>query len=309
MTRDDTLSLATHFLTVRDFSRSAVLSLLDSAKTLKLQQQERLPHSVLSGYSLAMIFQKPSNRTRVSFEVGMYQLGGKAVHLRASEIGFGTRETIADIARNLERFVDIVMIRSNHHEDIEEYARYSRVPVINGLSDLYHPCQALADVLTIEEQFNRLEQLKICYVGDGNNVCHSLALIASILGLEMVVCCPKGYEPTVDLPSDVRIEHDIVKATSQAHVIYTDVWTSMGQEDEYQKRLDDFKGYMVSESCFDQAASDAVFMHCLPAKRGVEVTSEVMASSRSVVFDQAENRLHAQKAIMVSLLGKTEKVG
>lgn len=282
-----------HFLSISDYTKDQILKVLNLAKKLKTSDKSKY----LEGKTLAMIFQKPSNRTRLSFEVGMFQLGGHAVNIRSEEIGMGEREIIADVARTISRYVDCVMIRANKHQDIEKFASFSDIPVINGLSDYLHPCQAMADILTISEHKD-LNDIKICYIGDGNNVARSLLNISNILGINLTICTPKGYElkeyPSIINPQD---------AIKNADVVYTDVWTSMGYEKDYKKRIKDFQGYTVTKEIMSHAKSDAIFMHCLPAHREEEVTNNVLESSQSVVFDQAENRLHVQKAILVALLG------
>ena len=232
----------------------------------------------------------------------MYQLGGKAIYIHGSEIGLGVRESIADIAKVLSRFLNVIMIRSNSHRDIEELARNAEIPVINGLSDLQHPCQAVADIMTIQASKPNLRAVTLCYVGDGNNVCRSLIVIANILGIKMRVACPRGYEPT-GMPGQVfELYSDPEKAVLGADVVYTDVWTSMGQEAEREQRLRDFKGFCVTMDLMKKAAPDAIFLHCLPAHRGEEVAAEVMDSPYAQVWDEAENRMHAQKAILLKLL-------
>lgn len=292
-----------HFLAFEDFSKDDIMGLLNQAIDLKKALRDRKSVSVLSGKVLGMLFEKPSTRTRISFEVGMLQLGGHAIYLKGDEVGLGDREPVQDVARVLSRYVDGVMFRAKSHADIEKFSEFSTVPVINGLSDYNHPCQALADMLTILEHKGRLEGIKLCYMGDGNNVCQSLMAAAEILGLEMTVVCPEGYFPSVVRSSQVRLTPDPVEGIQGADVVYTDVWTSMGQESERIKRLQDFASYSITESLFSIADSKAIFMHCLPAHRGEEVTNGVIESEQSVVFDQAENRLHAQKAVLVSLLG------
>ena len=289
-----------HFLKIDDFNSAEFWSILESAISMKRDDSFGTGGLHLEGKTLGMIFEKPSNRTRVSFEVGMFQLGGHAVYIQKQDIGMGSREPIADVARVLSRYVDGVVIRAMSHDTIAEFAAVSLVPVINGLSDLYHPCQAVADVLTIVEHKENLQGRKMVYVGDGNNVCVSLAQLCHLLGMEVVVACPRGYEPPV---TGITIESDVRKAVANADVIYTDVWVSMGQEAETEKRLADFKGFMVDMDLVKLAKPDAIVMHCLPAQRGFEITHEVFESPQSVVFDQAENRLHAQKAILVKLLG------
>ena len=289
----------THFLTISDFSKSQFEKLLDLAVKLKTDLKHGRHQALLAGKTVGMIFEKPSNRTRVSFEVGLFQLGAHGVYIQKQDIGMGDREPVSDVARVLSRYNDAVLIRALSHSTITEFAHYASVPVINGLSDLYHPCQAVADVLTILAHKKRLDGLKVCYVGDGNNVCVSLVQLCQLLGMEVVVACPKGYEPPV---SGVTVVQDVMTAVSGADVVYTDVWVSMGQEAETQKRLHDFSGYEVTLSVLAAAKSDVTLLHCLPANRGKEVSHEAIESAHSAVFDQAENRLHAQKAILVSLL-------
>jgi ornithine carbamoyltransferase len=287
-----------HFLHVYDFNSETLRHLL--AQALKLKKNPIQP--LLAGKSLGLIFEKPSTRTRVSFEIGMGQLGGTVISLQNSEIGLNSREPVKDIARVLSRYVDMVMIRAYRHRDISEFAAYATVPVINGLSDLHHPCQGLADALTILEKKGTLQGIKLCYIGDGNNVCRSLLEIGTRLGMNVVVCCPQGYEPDMTGVSGI-ISHAPAHAVKDADVIYTDVWTSMGQEDEFAKRMRDFEGFMVNEALVAKAKSDAIVMHCLPAHRDQEITDGVMESPQSVVFDQAENRMHAQKSLLLHLMG------
>jgi ornithine carbamoyltransferase len=268
---------------------------------------------LLYGKTLGMIFAKPSTRTRVSFEAAMTQLGGHAIYLGISDLQLGRGETIADTARTLSRYLDGIMARLFEHGDIVELARYSSVPVINGLTDLHHPCQTLADLLTIREHKGKLRGLKLAWVGDGNNVCNSLLLGCSLVGMNISAACPRGYEPPAAIRkharanasksgSKVEIMVNPEQAVTGADIVYTDVWISMGQEAEREKRLRDFKGYQVNSKLLAKAKHDAIFMHCLPAHRGEEVTEEVIDGPCSVVFNQAENRLHAQKAVLVSLL-------
>lgn len=290
-----------HFLSIASATDSEIRELLNLATRIKSGYLDA--SKSLKGKTLGLIFEKPSTRTRVSFEVGVFQLGGQVVTLKGEEIGLRKRETVADIARVLSRYVDGVMIRAFFHQDIEEFARFASVPVINGLSDLHHPCQALADALTILEHKGRLNGVKLTYVGDGNNVCVSLLEIAAAVGIEMIVCCPPGYEPPDSDRYSARIISDPAAAVAGTDVVYTDVWTSMGQEAETQKRLKDFAGYQITAEIMSGAAPNAVFMHCLPAHRGEEVSDEVMEAPYSIVFDQAENRLHAQKAVLYKLMG------
>ena len=302
-----------HFLSLKDWAPEEIEGLFELSTRIKADPAAW--QQALGGRSLGMIFQKPSTRTRVSFEVGMYQLGGQALFLGADDIQLHRGETIGDTAQVLSRFVHGIMARVFAHQDVLDLARHGTVPVINGLSDLLHPCQALADYFTLRERRGSLAGLKLAYVGDGNNVCHELMFGAVKLGLQMSVGCPPGYEPNqLIFKSAARdaqklgtpvpeVTHDPMEAVALADVVYTDVWASMGQEAESEKRRRDFQGYRVSEAMMAVAAPEAVFMHCLPAHRGEEVDAEVIDGPRSVVFDEAENRLHVQKAILVTLMG------
>jgi len=302
-----------HIVSLRDYSRADLIEIFELARLMKAGPGAF--RDALRGRTLAMIFQKPSTRTRVSFEAGMYQLGGHALNLGANDIQLRRGETVADTARVLSRYVDGIMARVFSHEDLVEMSRYATIPVINGLSDLSHPVQALADFMTLLERRGRFEGAKLVYVGDGNNVCHSLLLAAVKLGVAMTVAAPAGYEPSplivksasrdaqkLGTPAPVVIR-DPMEAVKGADVVYTDVWTSMGQEAEAAARVKAFQGYMVTAAMMAAAGPDAFFMHCLPAHRGEEVSAEVMDGPRSIVFDQAENRLHAQKAVLVLLMG------
>lgn len=304
------------FISIHDLTTGQVAEILDLAADLKDKQKNKVKHEYLWAKSMAMIFEKPSTRTRVSFEIGMWQLGGLAINLDQEAIGLGTRESIPDVARTLSRFADAILIRTFAHEKVLELAKYASVPVINALSDLHHPCQALADIFTIREKKGAAEkELKMAYIGDGNNnVCHSLMQAAVKVGLNLTVASPKGYEPSNEIVREVfaaakktgveiDILNDPVVAARNADVIYTDVWTSMGQEKEKAKRDKIFRSFQINEALAKLAKPDYIFMHCLPAHRGEEVTNEVIESPNSVVFDQAENRLHVQKAILVKLLG------
>jgi ornithine carbamoyltransferase len=297
-------------LTLAEFSSEEVSLILDEAIRIKALQKSHIPYRPLRGRTLAMVFQKPSNRTRVSFEVGMYQLGGHALHLSPEEIQIGKRETPSDAGRVLARYIDAIMIRTFDHGDLEELADAADVPVINGLSDTHHPCQALADLMTIREEFGTLEGVGISYVGDGNNVAHSLAIACALTGAELTIAHPQGHGPnvgTIELARALgmapRLTEDPGEAVRGAAVVYTDVWASMGQEAEAEERKEKFAPYRVGEGLMDLAAKDAIFLHCLPAHRGEEVTAGVIDGPRSRVFDQAENRLHAQKALLYLLLG------
>jgi ornithine carbamoyltransferase len=302
-----------HLLSLKDYSRAEIEEIFDLAR--KVKADPGAYKDGLKGKSLAMVFQKPSTRTRVSFEVGMFQLGGGALFLGADAIQLDRGETIADTAKVLSRYVNGIMARVFAHQDVLDLARHGTVPVINGLSDLLHPCQALADYFTLAERRGTIEGLKIAYVGDGNNVCHELMFGAVKLGLTMSVAAPAGYEPNPLIVKSAAREAqksktpppvvmaDPMEAVEGAHVVYTDVWTSMGQEDEAEARRQAFQGFMVTPEMMAAAAPDAVFMHCLPAHRGEEVAAEVIDGPQSVVFDEAENRLHVQKAVLLLLLG------
>jgi ornithine carbamoyltransferase len=302
-----------HFLSLKDWSRDEIELLFEQAAAMKANPEAYT--DALAGQSLAMIFQKPSTRTRVSFEVGMYQLGGRALFLGQDVIQLNRGESIPDTARVLSRYVQGIMARVFAHQDVLDLARHGSVPVINGLSDLLHPCQALADYFTLRERRGGLQGLKMAYVGDGNNVAHELMFGAVKLGMQMSVGCPRGYEPNpLIFKSAVReaqklgspipeVTEDPLQATAGADVVYTDVWTSMGQEAEAQKRIAAFQGFAVTPQLLVGANPEALFMHCLPAHRGEEVAAEVIDGPQSVVFDQAENRLHVQKAVLVTLMG------
>ena len=297
-------------LTLAEFTPAEVHRILDEALKLKMLRRSRIPFRPLFGKTLAMVFQKPSNRTRVSFEVGMYQLGGHALPLSPQELQIGKRETPSDTGRVLARYIDAIMVRTFDHEELEELAGAADVPVINGLSDSHHPCQALADLLTIREELGGLEEVKITYVGDGNNVAHSLALGCALTGADLTIAHPPGHGPDpkiVELAAKLgaapTLTEDPQAGVAGARVVYTDVWASMGQEAEAEERKKRFMPYQVNEELMSHAAPEAIFLHCLPAHRGEEVTAGVIDGPRSRVFDQAENRLHAQKALLYLLLG------
>jgi len=299
-----------HLLSISDLSTEELAEILELAERLKAERYKGVVTDYLKNKSLAMIFELPSTRTRVSFEVAMTDLGGHALYLGWNELQLGRGEPIKDTARVLSRYVHAVMMRVRNHSTLEEFAAYSAVPVINGLSNLEHPCQVIADLLTIKEYKGSLEDVKVAWVGDGNNVCNSLILATALMGMEIVVSTPSGYEPderivkkAKELNANLTFEHNPVKAVKDADVIYTDVWVSMGQEAEKEKRLRDFGPYQVNKKLVDVAREDVIVMHCLPAHRGEEITDEVMEGASSVVFDQAENRLHAQKAILLKLIG------
>jgi ornithine carbamoyltransferase len=281
--------------------------------TDKLKKDKDYFSKVLSGKTIALIFQKPSNRTRVSFEVGMYQLGGNSFYLSPSEISLGVRESIKDVAKTLSRYVDGIVLRTFEHKNILELARFADVPVINGLSDFSHPCQALADIYTIKEKLKILKGVTLAYIGDGNNVCNSLLYTCAKIGLNMNVGAPKGYEPDMSILKDVKsiarsksavisLFNNPYEAVKGVDVVYTDVWASMGQEKETNIRKKVFKIFQVNRNLLKLAKKKALIMHCLPAHRGEEITDEVIDSKYSVVFDQAENRMHVQKAILIKLL-------
>lgn len=306
------------FVSITDFKKDEILELLDDAIKMKNKVKKGIEHHYLKGKSLAMIFEKPSLRTRVSFEVGMFQLGGTAIYLAPSDIKLGVRETVPDVARNLSRWVDGIMARTFAHKTVTDLAENATIPVINGLSDLEHPCQILADFLTILEYKKKLKGIKISWVGDGNNVCHSLMLCAAILGSHISVATPKGYEPAKDIAektinlakrsgSKIEIKNDPFEVCKNTDVIYTDVWTSMGQEEEKEKRLRDFQGFQVNNELLKVADKKVIVLHCLPAHRGEEITDDVLDGPHSVVLDEAENRLHAQKALLVKLMRKKKK--
>ena len=301
-----------HLLSLQSYTQDDIMQVLAKAVELKAMQKAGTPHALCAGKALAMIFTKPSARTRVSFDVGFAQLGGHTMYLTDAEIGLGTRESVPDVARVLSRMVDGIMIRTFSHSDVMGLAEYGSVPVINGLTDDFHPCQALADFLTLYEHKGTLAGRKLVYVGDGNNVAHSLLMCGPKLGVSVTIACPPDYQPNTDIVLDARaaaqhnatveISHDPMRAVQDADAVYTDVWTSMGQEAEKQMRLNAFGGFTVTQAMMARAKPDAIFMHCLPAHRGEEVAEDVIDSPCSVVFDEAENRLHAQKAVMALLI-------
>jgi len=297
------------FTRVADWSREELLEVLDLADELKRLQHAREEHHLLPGRTLGMIFQKPSTRTRVSFEVGIYQLGGTGLYLSAGDLQLGRGETIKDTAHVLSRYLDAIMIRTFEQSDVEELAVHGSIPVINGLTDSSHPCQALADVMTIRERFGRLEGLKVVYLGDGNNVCASLMVASAKLGMDFVAVTPPGYRPD-DEPvriareagGSVELTDDPHSAVEGADVLYTDVWTSMGQEEERERRLRDLAGFGIDAGLVVRAGDDAIVLHCLPAHYGEEITEDVLYGPQSAVWDEAENRLHAQKALMALVI-------
>jgi ornithine carbamoyltransferase len=298
-------------LSIQDLSAKEIEEIFKLTEALKKNKAKF--KSVLAGKTLALIFQKPSNRTRVSFEVGMYQLGGNSLYLAPQEINLGVRESIADVAKTLSRYIDGIVLRTFEHKNCLEMAKHATVPVINGLSDFSHPCQALADVYTVREKFKKLKGVTLAYVGDGNNVCNSLLFACAKVGMNMHVGSPKEYEPNPEVlqtakelaagqKASIQLFNNPWDAVKGADVIYTDVWASMGQEQEAEARRKIFKDYQVNEKLVSLAKKNAIVMHCLPAHRGDEITDAVMDSKNSVVFDEAENRMHVQKAILIKLL-------
>jgi len=299
------------FLTVPDFSSEEIYELFKKTEELKKTKFT----SDFKNKAVGLIFQKPSLRTRVSFQVGVWQLGGQCMSLSPAEVNIGVRETVKDAAQTLSRYLDLIVARVFKHKEVEELAEHSLAPVINGLSDLYHPCQALADIFTVKEKRGDVKGLTLCFVGDGNNVCNSLLEITSMLGMNIKVACPKGFAPRKEVfdfssamakktGANVLVTQDPKEAAKDADVIYTDVWASMGQEREAARRAKIFKKYQINKDLMSLAKKNCLIMHCLPAHRGMEITDEAMDSSNSVVFDEAENRLHVQKAIMLKLIEK-----
>lgn len=301
------------FISIHDFSREEIAYILEVGKEIKHLQKRGIEHHYLKGKTLGMIFQKSSTRTRVAFEVGMYQLGGHALFLSPRDIQMGRGETIKDTACVLSRMLDGIMIRTFEHEEVLELAKWADIPIINGLTDLLHPTQVIGDLMTIQEHKGKLEGLKCVFVGDGNNVAHSLLFGAAKVGMDMVIACPPGFEPDAGIlamaKDDAResgaqlsITTDPFEAVQGADIVYTDVWASMGQEAEAAEKELKFIKYQVNQDLMNRAAKEAIVLHCLPAKRGKEITDEVMDGPHSVVFDEAENRLHAHKAIMAVLM-------
>jgi len=300
---------ARHLVSLRDVSSEDILEILDVARHLKLEHRAGVRHAQLAGKTLAMVFQKPSLRTRVSFEAGMWQLGGHAIYLGPSDIKLGERETTEDIALNLSRFCDGIMARVFKHETGVELAKHATVPVINGLCDMDHPCQALADLLTVWEKKRRFDGLTLAFIGDGNNVAHSLIDGCAKVGMSFRIACPSGYEPNADvvaaaraLGASVEITHDPHEAARGADALYTDVWVSMGQESDAKSKQNAFRGFTIDSKLVEVANKGAVILHCLPAHYGEEITYEASRSPGSAIFDQAENRMHAQKAVLALLM-------
>lgn len=303
-----------HFISIHDITKDEFDALMNLSLKLKKEQKAGIKHHLLEGKTLGMIFTKSSTRTRISFEVGMYQLGGHPMYLNANDMQLGRGESIYDTANVMSRFVDGIMIRTYAHQDVLDLAKYGSVPVINALTDYLHPCQAMADLMTVYEHKGKLEGLKLAYVGDGNNVAHSLLYACAKAGMNMSVATPAGYECAAEVVENAKadarqtgaeiiITNDPAEAMKNADVVCTDTWVSMGQEAEKAERRKIFADYQVNSKLFDKANDDAIFIHCLPAYRGYEVTEDIIDGPHSVIFDEAENRLHAQKAILATLLG------
>jgi ornithine carbamoyltransferase len=293
-----------HFVSIFDLNKNEISELFELTKKLKKSQKKGIEHKVLKDKTLAMVFEKPSLRTRVTFETGMTQLGGHAIYLAPADIQLGKRESVPDVARNLSRWVDLVMARVFVHKTVEDLSEHATIPVINALSDIEHPCQIMADLFTVIEHNGSLDNLVIAYVGDGNNVCNSFIAASSILGFQLRIATPPGYEPAKDYAvrsKNTLLTNDPKEAVAQADVVYTDVWTSMGQEQEAAERKRIFAPYQINQQLLAAAKKDHLVMHCLPAHRGEEITDEVIDGPNSVVLDEAENRLHVQKALLVWL--------
>ncbi len=301
--------MPSHLLSFTDLSNDDIISLLDTASDMKGKRTRGKASNSLKNKTLAMLFEKSSTRTRISFEVAMTELGGHAIYLNYKDMQIGRGESIADTARVMSRYVHAIMGRVYKHETLTELAKYATVPIINGLSDLEHPCQLLADLLTIREYKGKFKGLNFSWIGDGNNVCNSAILACALTGMKITVACPEGYEPNYDivlkakeLGAVVNIIRDPMKAAKNADILSTDVWVSMGDEEEYDQRLCDFKPYQINSKLLEQARHDVMVLHCLPAHRGEEITADVVDGPNSAVFDQAENRLHVQKALLLKLL-------
>lgn len=298
-----------HLLKLLDLSTEEIIDILNLADQLKYELKHGIPHNYLKGQTLGMIFQKSSTRTRVSFETGMYQLGGQALFLSSRDLQIGRGEPVQDTARVLSRYLSGIMIRTFAQKEVEDLAEYGSIPIINGLTDYCHPCQVLADLQTVREHKNKLDGLKFCYIGDGNNMANSLTVGALKVGMSVSLGCPEGYYPDQTIidfakqyPGKFQIVNNPVEAAADADVVYTDVWASMGQEEEAAKRREIFKGYQINDAVMASAKSDAMVMHCLPAHREEEITAKVFEQHANEIFDEAENRLHAQKAVMVRLM-------
>ena len=298
-----------HLLKLLDLTKEEIIDILNLADQLKYEQKHHIQHHHLKGKTLGMIFQKSSTRTRVSFETGMFQLGGQALFLSSRDLQIGRGEPVQDTARVLSRYLDGIMIRTFAQKEVEDLAEYGSIPIINGLTDFCHPCQVLADLMTIREHKGRFEGLRMCYIGDGNNMANSLIVGGLKVGMQVSVACPKGYEPAkaiLDFANESQgfaFTHDVLEAAQNADVIFTDVWSSMGQEEEAAKRRVAFEGvYQINDKLLEAAHPDVMVQHCLPAHRGEEITEEVFEAHADEIFDEAENRLHAQKAVMVKLM-------
>lgn len=297
-----------HLLKLLDLSKQEIVDILDLADKLKYQRKHGIPHPILEGKTLGMIFQKASTRTRVSFETGMYQLGGYPLFLSANDLQIGRGEPVQDTARVLSRYLDCIMIRTYAQKEVEDLAEYGSIPVINGLTDFCHPCQVLADLLTIREKKSSFEGLKMCYIGDGNNMANSLIVGGLKVGMAVAAACPKAYSPSQEVLDFANgcegftLTDDPMKAAVNADVLVTDVWSSMGMESEIEQRKIAFRGYQINDTVLGAAHSDAMVLHCLPAHREEEITEKVFEAHASEIFDEAENRLHAQKAVMVKLM-------
>ncbi len=297
-----------HLLKLMDLSEKEIIEILNTADQLKYEKKNGITHHILKGKTLGMIFEKSSTRTRVSFEVGMYDLGGTALFLSSRDLQIGRGEPVQDTARVLSRYLDGIMIRTFDQEEVESLARCGTIPIINGLTDYCHPCQVLADLMTIREHKGGLKGNKLCYIGDGNNMTNSLIVGGIKMGMSVSVACPKGYEPDAELMKwanengEFLCTDDVMLAAKDADVLYTDVWASMGQEAEAEQRKQIFKGYQINSELMSVAHADAMVLHCLPAHRGEEITDDVLEAHANEIFDEAENRLHAQKAVLVKCL-------
>lgn len=301
-----------HLLKLKDLDKNEILDLLNLADQLKYETKHGIEHHLLKGKTLGMIFQKSSTRTRVSFETGMYQLGGQALFLSNRDLQIGRGEPVQDTARVLSRYLDGIMIRTFEQKEVEDLAKYGSIPIINGLTDYCHPCQVLADLMTIREHKNTFDGLKFCFIGDGNNMANSLIVGAITMGMECAIACPADYKPDAEIiklaseNGKFTCSNDILACAKDADVIYTDVWASMGQEQEKAEREKIFKNYQINDEVMAAARDDAMVLHCLPAHRGEEITAEVFEAHADEIFDEAENRLHAQKAVLVKLLGQNK---
>ncbi len=297
-----------HLLKLQDLSKKEILDILNLADQLKFEQKNGTPHHYLEGKTLGMIFQKSSTRTRVSFETGMYQLGGQALFLSSRDLQIGRGEPVEDTARVLSRYLDGIMIRTFAQKEVEDLAEYGSIPIINGLTDYCHPCQVLADLMTIREYKKSFDGLKLCFVGDGNNMANSLIAGSIIMGMECAIACPEGYEPDAELvkwakeKGTLTVSSNIEECVKDADILYTDVWASMGQEEEKDEREKIFKNFQINDSVMALAKDDAMVLHCLPAHREEEITAKVFEEHADEIFDEAENRLHAQKAVLVKLM-------